>query len=288
MRFLMHNFPYRTLVFDLDGTLLNAENELTNKLKAKLDYLKRRGFTLIVATGRTFGEIKPLLGKGLFNAYICSNAMSIYNELQQRMQHFILPEKALPPVLEEAVKQQIYYELRQDLGPGCVYAAHLPYMNELLNGERGHTVSEHEWQARQTIYKQLKNLEEADLKAAVKVYFFHPNAEKLLTWRATLAQLINGYPITIESSSVNSCEIVHHNASKGNGLKALVEMGMMERDSVICFGDSFNDLSMFQYAAYSVAMKNANGQLKEVANEVTAFTNAEDGVFRWLEKHIKE
>ena len=40
-------------------------------------------------TGRTFGEIQPLLEKELFNAYICSNAMSIYNEQQQRIQHFI-------------------------------------------------------------------------------------------------------------------------------------------------------------------------------------------------------
>ena len=214
--------------------------------------------------------------------------MSIYNEQQKRIQHFILPEEVIPSILEAAVEQQIYYELRQDLGPGCVYSAHFPYMNEMLKGERDLTVSKHEWQARQTIFKQLKNMEEADLKEAVKVYFFHPDAEKLLIWRARLGQLINNYPIAIESSSVNSCEIVHQQASKGLGLKTLVEMGEIERESIICFGDSFNDLSMFQYAAYTVAMKNGDDQLKAVANEVTRYTNGEDGIFHWLEKHIKE
>lgn len=284
----MHSFPYRTFVFDLDGTLLNVENLLTEKLKEKLISLKRKGFKLVVATGRTFGEIQPLLEKGLFHAYICANAMSIYNEQQQRIQHLILPENQVTAVVASAAAQQIYYELRQDIGPGCVNFEHLPYMLKMLNGERGRTVSEHEWQARQTIFQQLKNIESEDVKEAVKVYFFHPDAKKLLEWQSTLVQLIEGYPVAIESSSVNSCEIVHQQASKGLGLRVLVESGIIKQESIICFGDSFNDLSMFQYAAYKVAMKNADAEIKAVANEVTTYTNGEDGIFHWLEKRVKE
>ena len=53
--------------------------------------------------------------------------------------------------------------------------------------------------------------------------------------------------------------------------------------SYIAFGDSLNDMEMFRHAAISVAMGNANAQLKEVATFVTDNV-MEDGIFHACEK----
>ncbi|MEK4512045.1 hypothetical protein EJP82_17985 [Paenibacillus anaericanus] len=54
---------------------------------------------------------------------------------------------------------------------------------------------------------------------------------------------------------------------------------------VLCFGDDFNDLGLFQSCGYSIAMGNAIKELKEIASETTE-TNDKDGVAIILERIV--
>ena len=56
---------------------------------------------------------------------------------------------------------------------------------------------------------------------------------------------------------------------------------------MISFGDNENDLGMFEYAGYGVAMGNAIEKLKEKANYVT-LSNNDDGIAYAIEKMIEE
>jgi hypothetical protein len=58
-------------------------------------------------------------------------------------------------------------------------------------------------------------------------------------------------------------------------------------NEVMCFGDDFNDLELFKAVGYSVAMGNAEDDLKKTATETT-LTNDEDGVAAVLERILKE
>lgn len=51
----------------------------------------------------------------------------------------------------------------------------------------------------------------------------------------------------------------------------------MKAAETIAFGDMPNDVPMFGWASYGVAMANAHEELKAVADEVTA-SNEEDGI----------
>lgn len=53
---------------------------------------------------------------------------------------------------------------------------------------------------------------------------------------------------------------------------------------VIVFGDSANDISMFQMADEAYATENAINELKEIATGIIESNNA-DGVAKWLEAH---
>ncbi|WP_404817566.1 HAD family hydrolase [Streptomyces resistomycificus] len=51
----------------------------------------------------------------------------------------------------------------------------------------------------------------------------------------------------------------------------------------MAFGDMPNDIPMFAWASYGVAMANAHEELKAVADEVTS-SNEEDGIAAVLER----
>lgn len=57
----------------------------------------------------------------------------------------------------------------------------------------------------------------------------------------------------------------------------------MKAAETIAFGDMPNDIPMFAWAAHGVAMGNAHGELRAVADEVTA-SNEEDGIAVVLER----
>ncbi|CAC7597942.1 Putative cytosolic protein [Staphylococcus aureus] len=50
----------------------------------------------------------------------------------------------------------------------------------------------------------------------------------------------------------------------------------------LMIGDSDNDRAMFEFGHYTVAMKNARPEIQDV----TAYTNEEDGAAKYLAKHF--
>jgi len=54
-------------------------------------------------------------------------------------------------------------------------------------------------------------------------------------------------------------------------------------DNVVAFGDGDNDIEFLRMAGRGIAMKNARDVAKSAANEVTLFSNDEDGVAMHLE-----
>jgi len=76
-------------------------------------------------------------------------------------------------------------------------------------------------------------------------------------------------------------EINHPEARKDLGLLALAEKLGVAANEVLYFGDSLNDLPIFESFPYTVAMENARPEVKALAWHTTA-SNAEDGVARFL------
>ena len=74
--------------------------------------------------------------------------------------------------------------------------------------------------------------------------------------------------------------------SKGKSILRLLDILNINIDEVICFGDSMNDKSMFDVCINTVAMRNANEELKSMAKYITDYTNDEDGVAKFIEQKI--
>lgn len=78
--------------------------------------------------------------------------------------------------------------------------------------------------------------------------------------------------------------ILHPDADKSHGIKSVGEYLDLDLSKLTVFGDNFNDIGMFDLAGTSVAMLNAQPEVKDLADIVLAHTNDEDGVAKYLEK----
>jgi len=76
--------------------------------------------------------------------------------------------------------------------------------------------------------------------------------------------------------------ILHPLGDKAHGLKILEEIMDIDKEKVCVFGDSLNDIGMFEYAGLSIAVKNALDAVKKKANIVLPHTNDEDAVAKYL------
>lgn len=77
--------------------------------------------------------------------------------------------------------------------------------------------------------------------------------------------------------------ILHENADKSHGIKSVSEYVGFDLNDVTVFGDNFNDMGMFELAGCSVAMLNAQPEVKDIADIVLEYNNDEDGVAKYLE-----
>ena len=89
----------------------------------------------------------------------------------------------------------------------------------------------------------------------------------------------------VTSSGVPFVEITAAGVNKGNALAIVASDLGIKPNRTIAFGDSYNDVSMLNWAGESVAMGNAVAELRAVATTVTS-SNAEDGVAQFLENRF--
>jgi len=269
------------IVFDLDGTLLNGSSEISSYTSDTLKLLSRRGIAYTVATGRTLHGARAVLagqGFGLPQAY--KNGVMIWHPEQRRLSSEALVTR---PELEHVVRSSLnegvtpfVFCLDQD-DVTTVY--HSPLQSDV---ERG--LIKHFGVAEQLIARPLTELpadapvthincigESAKIEAVFRSVNDEPN-------------LVAYSGVALEGAEWRWLDIHHSNASKGGAITLLKNMLGLER--VICFGDSDNDLSMFQAADESYAPDNAKDAIKSVATAVIGHHD-DEGIARFLRERFE-
>lgn len=91
--------------------------------------------------------------------------------------------------------------------------------------------------------------------------------------------------LNIYPSKPTYLEIMPIEASKTSAINFLQKKLNIERSSIICMGDNYNDIDMIEYAGLGIAMGNAPDDVKKHANDIT-LTNDEDGVAEAIKKYV--
>ena len=82
-------------------------------------------------------------------------------------------------------------------------------------------------------------------------------------------------------------ELYTPKTNKGEALSFVAQSLGFSLADVIAFGDGINDFELLKVAGWGVAMKNGVEDLKAQADDVTPWTNKEDGVIRYLDAYLK-
>lgn len=285
----------KLIASDMDGTLLDAQMNISEENAAAIRYANDLGIEFMVATGRNYQEARSALDAANIDcAMITLNGAQVFDKDGQSLFTVPIPTEQVAYIFEILDANQIYYEVSTSQGLfsdqqtrriesfASMIAEHMPHLTykmaiamasaklELL---KIHYIDD--------IHDLLKR---KDLEF-LKIICVHPEGPKILGPVGKEIDALGDLAVT--SSGSNNIEINHKNAQKGIAVAHVAqERGVALRD-VMTIGDNFNDASMLQLAGVSFAMGNAAVEIKEYAKYVTE-TNVDSGVGKAIMQAIKE
>ena len=271
---------YKLVAFDCDNTLLDSEANIPPENIAAINKLTENGIKVILATGRNDILVKDyILETGINAPVIGCNGSSVRNLRTDELISFTpIPTASLSAVFDYCEKNGIkpkafsmtcgYTE--QKATSGTLASIFTKYKRVLKND---------------LTYKTLEKISDIVGKdEIIKVLAVDDNREFLLKTQREL-QEIDG--IDVVMSNPVCIDIGAKGISKGSALMKYAEMcGILPKETV-SFGDSENDLSMFEVSGFSVLMGNGDKRLSDKVSMITD-TNDNAGVAKGLEKIFPE
>ncbi|MDT0480307.1 MULTISPECIES: HAD family hydrolase [Streptomyces] len=260
-------FPYRLIATDLDGTLLRSDESVSRRTRDALAAATAAGAVHIVVTGRGARWTRHVLDDlGYDGLAVCAQGAQVYHAGEHRLLTSVTLDRQLAGVALAKIEAEIgplYLAASRDgldgdvmVGPGYAVTGALP----------------------STPFTDASDLWAAPLN---KIYIQHPElSDDELAQAAVRAA---GGFVNVAMAGQGIVELLPLGLSKATGLSlAARRLGVKAADT-IAFGDMPNDLPMFAWASYGVAMADAHEELKAVADEVTS-SNEEDGIAVVLER----
>ena len=266
--------PIRVIAVDLDGTLLNSRQEISNANCRALAAASEGGVRIVIITGRRYHSARPLVGSLPFPVTLITSNGAIVRSLSGELLHKnFLPRNVAVQVLEASAQYRPYAVAIYDKpGRGQVMMQH----NAAPDGPL-------QWYLRtaKEYLLQVPDLpatlpgdpiqvmfggEPAYLEPLENVLRASPAGKHVhLTWTKYFER------------GISRLDVMNLGCSKASGLKWLLQQTGCDFSEVMAIGDNFNDLEMLRMAGYPVAMGNSAPGLADEGWHIT-HSNDDDGV----------
>ncbi|APR64879.1 Cof-type HAD-IIB family hydrolase [Borrelia anserina] len=262
---------YKMLVFDLDGTLLNSSHGIT-PLTLKVLLKLKDDFHIVIATGRRLCEIKDILML-LKEAQIDERYIVTANGAEVFLENdLILRCNINYDVVREIIKVEkgdidiSLYTLNDWYSDREIRSPIMSYFIRNLG-----------------IKPVITNLFELKIDSCSKIVYYSHDFSKLEGFANKIREK-NFRNINVFYSANDLLEITSIDASKYNAIKSISVLECIDINDILAFGDSGNDYDMLRNVGKGILMKNASEFVKNnlPSNELTKFSNDEDGVARFL------
>ncbi|MDY0236490.1 MAG: Cof-type HAD-IIB family hydrolase [Gudongella sp.] len=268
----------KLIAIDMDGTLLNSENEITNNTRQILKEAKEKGVNIVLTTGRVmksaFYYSKNL---GLESYVVACNGGIIMDKQSNVLFKKPIPKDEIIKIMEIGKELSVYFHF---------YNEDTFFTNQYVKEVYEYYLSSQGKFTGQNIGVELyKNESEIIDRNDLNIYkflFIDQDDKKLRELRNRLSEITD---ISLSSSLENNVEVMTKGVSKGIAIELLCDKLGITKENVMAIGDNENDLSMIDFAGIGVAMGNGSQRLKDSADFV-APSNEEDGVAYSIQKFI--
>ena len=248
------------IITDLDNSLLNQEKQITEYTKNIFAKCKENGIIIVFATARPYRSTQILFNSIEPDALICHCGGVVYIKEKTILQNGI----------EHSIAKSIVQNMSQDfininLGIECNDDFYTNFNTKIY------------W--KNVFHKEL-NVEKLPLGIIYKIVVGLEEIKNMGLYNKYLTK-----ELYVEKMENKVGLIMNRNASKLNGIKALIKHYDIKIENTISFGDDNADIEMIEKCGIGIAMENGNECIKEKAKYICKDNN-EDGIAKWLEENI--
>ena len=268
----------RLIALDMDGTTFNSRKEITNRTRRTIAEAVERGIQVFPATGRPKSYLPQEIMSipGVHYASTSNGASIIDMNKEEPLYEDLIPAERMPDIIRRIKDLPVIIEL---FYKGACYCdrSTLPVIVQILQDrpsvQNGQAPEIYEDGIFDRLLQDPFPVEKvhlifSDLKIRKEIMDFYQK-ENILD---------------VTSAFAENLELTSKTATKSNALLRLAGILGISQEETMAIGDSFNDLDMLGAAGTSVAMGNAEPEIKETADLITK-TNDEDGVAWAIEKY---
>lgn len=284
----------KLFVTDLDGTLLNSNNQISRENIEALKLAHEKGIEIAIATGRTYADAISICKKANISAHIISNNGSlIHSKTGNKLMSSAIDKKHVKEILNWLTDNEYFFEIST--------AKNMFYLSE------GKKMLENDFYKAKVKDSSL-NIE--IVTNMINLVFSQKGISAVNSIEDIISSDLEYYCITAISfnkskldigrnlfknhedlsmvvSNEYNFEMVNVNASKGNCLECLAKHLNIPLKDVVAIGDNYNDISMFKKAGTSIAMGNADDDIKRICNYVST-SNDLNGVAHAIHEFLPD
>lgn len=265
---------YKYFISDFDGTLLRSDNTISKFTVDTIAEYMQKGGTFLIATGRMHSGVTGRLAEaGLSGldipviSYQGSQIKTAINgiALYKRFLDPLIASEIIRFIAGQGMPVQTYYNDKVYCGEDTAFCEQ--YCK--LFGAQFESVADlPEYIARrgETVPKVLTYADKSARDALV---------ELCTKEFSTRAQITASSSVLVEAISIES--------GKDRAIEFLVNKNGHSLDDCIVIGDGMNDITMIKRARIGVAVANAEKEVREAADYISA-ANDEDGVAKTIRK----
>lgn len=284
----------KCIAIDMDGTLLTAGQTVTEENVTAIKKAQEKGIEVVIATGRSYQEASFVLNQyGLKCPVICVNGAEIRSNEGKIIDSNPLSKSAAQKAAAALDENNVYFEVYTNKGTYTkdtdkaisIIADIFQTANPDTPIEKIHKAAEDRLD--QGFVKKIDDYEKLFTNDEHDLYKLLAFSTDPIRLEAAMQSLEKIEGLAVSSSGYENLEITDKNAQKGIALKKFVEERGISLQETMAIGDNYNDLSMFQLVGRSVAMGNADENIKAQCHFVTA-TNEESGVGKAIFDVLKE
>ena len=274
--------PYRLLAIDIDGTLVNSRDELTDATRAAVVRAAAAGIRIVLVTGRQYSRSLPLARALGLKSPIVTACGSL---IKDPANHATLYRASFGP----GVMSQVVVEIDA--------AGHEPvvYTDHFHDGYEYHFANRPPRQAQLAQFVEFNGSNgrlRPDLVSRIPDGIFAGFAigdrDEMSSLSRRLderfAGLLSLHVLRSPRYIGHMCEIAPAGVNKWSGALRVAEMWGIAPDEICAVGDDVNDIPMLRGAGLGVAMGNAAPEVLPHARRI-APRHDDDGlveVVRWL------